>query len=116
MKIAQISYSQLRAILSLVVKNEPIRVKLDDVLAGKELHLTEGSLLETIIDSEIDQEIIRILTGKDPGELDAFDGIEVISDFFGYMKANSARLKSWLSSIGSKAAPKPRPTTGKSSK
>ena len=109
-----LSYTQLRAILSLVVKSEPIRVKLDDVLAGRELHLTEGSLLETIIDSEIDQEIIRILTGKDPGELDAFEGIEVISDFFGYMKANSVRLKGWLSNIGSKAAESPRKTTGKS--
>lgn len=111
-----LSYAQLRAILSLVVKSEPIRVKLDDVLAGKDLHITEGSLLETIIDSEIDQEIIKILTGKEPGELDAFEGIEVISDFFGYMKANSGRLSSWLSSIGSKAAASPRKTTGKSLK
>jgi len=111
-----LSYSQLRSILALVVTNHGIKLKLDDLLAGRDVSFTEASLLELIIESEIDSDIIRILTGQNPADMDAFAAIEVISDFFAYMKANSKKLSGWLSSIASNPPQNPQKRPSKSSK
>jgi hypothetical protein len=111
-----LSYSQLRSILALVVTSQPIRVKLEDILSGKEVRISETSLLELILSSDIDSEIIRILTGQDPATMDAFQAIEVIADFFVYMKANSAKLLPWLSSIASPSPKNPSKHPSKNSK
>jgi len=111
-----LTYSQLRSILSLVITSTPIKLKLDDLLAGRDLSFTESSLLELIFESNIDSDIIRILTNQDPADMDAFQAIEVISDFFAYMKANSKKLSGWLSSIASNQAPNPPKRPSKNSK
>lgn len=101
MKKPILTYDQLRRILALCIDNGVIKAKLEDLLAGALVNITELELMEILKDSEIDLDMIRILSGKDPEEMDAMEGLEYISDFFAYMRANGAKLAGWLGSIGS---------------
>jgi hypothetical protein len=48
--------------------------------------------------------------------MDALDGLEYISAFFAYTRANSARLTSWLANIGLRAQASAKKTPSKPSK
>lgn len=103
MKMIALSYDQLRRILALCVDNGTIRMKMSDLLDGRIAEVSEMDMIELLKSSEIDCDVIRILSGKDPSEMDAIDGLEYLSAFFGYMRANKERLSGWLASIGLRA-------------
>ena len=111
-----LSYAQLREILALVVSNGTLRLKLADLLQGKAANLTEVELLDLIVQSEVDKDLIRILSNKDPDAMDALEGLEYISSFFAYTRANSARLTTWLANIGLRAQASVKKTPSKPSK
>lgn len=96
--MTKLTYAQLREILALTLTNGPIRVKLDALLAGREVSLDEGELIDLIVASEIDRDLIRILSGTDPDTLDAITALEYISDFFSYIRASSPKFTRWLKS------------------
>jgi len=54
------------------------------------------------VDSELEKDIIRILSGQDPDSMDAIDALEYIASFFAYIRANKPRFARWLESIGLK--------------
>ncbi len=95
-----LSYDQLRRILALCIDNGTIRMKLSELLDGKIAEVSEMELIELLKTSEIDSDVIRILSGKDTADLDAIEGLEYLSSFFGYIRANKTRLQGWLASIG----------------
>jgi len=105
----KLSYSQLRQILSLTISNTTLKAKLEDFLSGKVTKVSEVELLELISQSEVDKELIRIISGREPEAMDAIEALEYISAFFVYIRANSERFKGWLGSFG--LAVKASPTT-----
>lgn len=96
----QLSYSQLRQILCLTISNQTLKLKLEDFLSGKVAKVSEVELLELISASEADKELISILSGRNPDEMDALEALEYISAFFVYIRANKERFGSWLGSFG----------------
>ncbi len=98
-----LTYGQLRSILALAVTNDVAKGKLSDLLSGGLANINEIDLLSMIADSHVDSEIIRILSGRDPETMDALEGLEYISAFFGYMRANKSKFSGWLASFGLKA-------------
>jgi hypothetical protein len=113
MKNINLTYSQLRQILSITLSNQHIRLKLADVFMGK-TELTELALIETIVNSGADLELVRILSGQDPESMDATEAMGWILAFFGYIRASWPKLKPWLGSIIS--VEEPKKTASKSSK
>jgi hypothetical protein len=100
MQEPKLTYNQLRQILCLTISNGTLKAKLEDFLSGKLTKVSEVELLEIISTSEADKDLIRILSGQDPDELDAVIALEYVSSFFAYIRANSQRCKSWLGSLG----------------
>lgn len=96
----KLSYSQLRAILGLALENGKIRVRLEDFLTGKSVTLNEIELIGLVRDSGVDLELLRILTGSDPGEIDAVTALKTIDAFFAYWQANGQKLRPWLENLG----------------
>jgi len=62
--------------------------------------VSEVELLELISQSEADKELISILSGRNPDDMDALEALEYISAFFVYIRANKERFASWLGSFG----------------
>lgn len=98
----KLSYAKLRKCLSVVLKNKVLREKLEGLIAGEEQELTEMSFLDALDESNVDGEILEILTDKKAEEVDAAEAIGVFCDFFTYIKTSWQRLKPMLSSIGLK--------------
>jgi len=96
----QLSYKQLRQILCLTISNTTLKAKLEDFLSGKVTKVSELELLEIISQSEADKELIRIISGSDPDEMDALEALEHISAFFVYIRASKERFSAWLGSFG----------------
>ncbi len=96
----KLSYSQLRQILCLTISNTTLKAKLEDFLSGKVAKVSEVELLELISQSEADKELISILSGRNPDEMDALEALEYVSAFFVYIRANKERFASWLGSFG----------------
>ena len=96
----QLSYSQLRQILCLTISNATLKAKLEDFLSGKVAKVSEVELLELISESEADKELISILSGRNPDEMDALEALEYISSFFAYIRASKERFSAWLGSFG----------------
>jgi len=96
----KLSYSQLRQILSLTISNQILKAKLEDFLSGKVTKVSEVELLELISHSEVDKELIRIISNQEPDNMDAIEALEYISAFFVYIRANSERCKDWLGNLG----------------
>jgi len=86
-KEPKLTYNQLRQILCLA-------------LSGKLTKVSEVELLELISTSEADKELIRILSGQDPDNMDAVEALEYISAFFAYIRASKEKCKDWLGSFG----------------
>ncbi len=107
----KLSYNQLRQILALAISNDTIKAKLADLLAGKMAEVSELDLLAMISRSEVDKELIAILSGKDPDKMDALEGLEYISAFFAYIASNKEKYASWLASIGLKTPTKKKQTS-----
>ena len=98
----KLSYAKLRKCLSVFLKNKVLREKLENLIAGKEQELTEMSFLDALDESNVDGEILVILTGKSTEEVDATEAIGAFCDFFTYIKSSWQRLKPLLLSIGLK--------------
>ena len=96
----KLSYSQLRQILCLTISNATLKAKFEDFLSGKVAKVSEVELLELISQSEADKELISILSGRNPDEMDALEALEYVSAFFVYIRANKERFASWLGSFG----------------
>jgi hypothetical protein len=96
----KLCYGQLRAILGLALENGRIKARFEDFLTGKLVNLSELELLELVRESEVDLELLRILTGSDPAEIDAVEALETIAVFFAYWRASKPRLQGWLGSLG----------------
>lgn len=102
MKDVKLSYEQLRQILALSISNGVIKTKIEDLIAGKLASVNEMDLLALITESEVDKDLIRILSGKDPETMDALAGLEYISAFFAYWASNKKRFSDLLASTGLK--------------
>jgi hypothetical protein len=88
----KIKYNQLREIISLVFKNSKIKALLNERSVGTLFELDFYDMVAVLAESEVDINILQILTGKNPEELDALEAIEVISDFFTFISENYQRL------------------------
>lgn len=97
-----LSYSQLRQILCLILENESIRVKLEYLLSGKELKLSEIDFLQFLAESQVDKDMLRILSGTDPETLEAMEAVGYLIGFFGYIHSSKEKLRTCLSSFGLK--------------
>lgn len=100
MPTINLTYSKLRQILALSVQNQAIRISLEALLCGDSIQISEADLIKLIADSEIDKDLIRILSDSDPDTMDAIEALEYIAAFFAYIRANKVRFSSWLASIG----------------
>jgi hypothetical protein len=100
------------------VQNGTIKATLESFLSGTITSFTELSFIELILSSEVDVEIIRILTDQDPNDMDMFAGFQVLADFFGYIASNKLKLSALLASFGYQIqkTKNKKPTTSKSSK
>ena len=107
----QLSYKQLRQILCLTISNQTLKAKLEDFLSGKMTKVSEVELLELINESEADKELIRIISGSDPDEMDALVALEHISAFFVYIRASKERFSAWLGSFGLTVTSEAKPDT-----
>ncbi len=107
----QLSYKQLRQILCLTISNSTLKAKLEDFLSGKVTKVSEVELLELISQSEADKELIRIISGSEPDEMDALEALEYISAFFVYIRASKEKFSDWLGSFGLAVIPAPNPDT-----
>lgn len=99
----KLSYGQFRQIMALTLTNGEIRTRLGDILGGNIGEITESDLLDIIYQSEVEKDIIRILSGQDPDTLDAIEALEYLASFFAYIRANKPRFAHWLESIVLKA-------------
>lgn len=100
MREIKLSYDQLRQILAIAISNETIKGKLSDLMSGNMAEVSELDLLDLINKSQADKELIAIISGQDPDEMDAFEGLEYLSAFFGYIRANKEKFSVWLGSLG----------------
>lgn len=100
MKEPKLTYSQLRQILSLVLTNGKLKVKLEDFLSGKLTKVNEIELLELIQSSEADKDLIRILSHDEPDDMDATEALEYIAAFFVFIRASREKCKDWLGNLG----------------
>ncbi|MDP2172886.1 MAG: hypothetical protein Q8M98_00655 [Candidatus Cloacimonadaceae bacterium] len=107
----QLSYNQLRQILCLTISNKTLKAKLEDFLSGKVTKVSEVELLELISQSEADKELIHILSGQDPSDMDALEALEYISAFFVYIRASKERFSVWLGSFGLAVTSEAKPDT-----
>jgi hypothetical protein len=107
----QLSYKQLRQIFCLTISNTTLKAKLEDFLSGKVTKVSELELLEIISQSEADKELIRIISGSEPDEMDALEALEHISAFFVYIRASKERFSAWLGSFGLAVIPAPNLAT-----
>lgn len=111
-----LTYDQLRRIIALVHDNPILKAKLDEFLSGRLTSVSESDLLGIIAQSEVDKEMIRILSAQDPDTMDAFDALQVIADFFAYIRANKSRFSGWLANLGYQVQSTPTPKSSKPSK
>jgi hypothetical protein len=116
MKEPKLTYNQLRQILCLTISNGTLKAKLEDFLSGKLTKVSEVELLELISNSEADKDLIRILSNKEPDEMDALEALEYIHSFFAYIRASSQKCKDWLGSLGLAVTGKTGDTPTRSSK
>lgn len=107
----KLSYGQLRQIMALTINNGEVRTKLGDILNGKGGVIMEADLMDLLINSEVDKDIIRILSGQNPDTMDAIEALEILASFFAYIRASKPRFARWLESIGLKP-PAKSGTTG----
>jgi hypothetical protein len=109
----KLSYSQLRQILCLTNSNTTLKAKLEDFLSGKVTKVSEVEILQLISDSEVDKELICIISSQDPDKMDALEALEHISAFFVYIRASKERFSIWLGSFGLAVTASPNtPTRG----
>lgn len=111
-----LTYHQLRSILAITVTNGTIRATLEDLIAGKELHITELDFVDLIIASGADTQLLEIISGQDPALIDALDAMEYVAAFFTYIKSNSAKFSAMLASFGYQAAASAQTTPSNASK
>lgn len=100
MKEPKLTYDQLRQILSLVLTNGKLKLKLEDFLSGKLTKINEVELLQLIQESEADKDLIRILSHDEPDNMDATEALEYIVAFFAYIRASKEKCSSWLAGLG----------------
>jgi len=108
----KLTYSQLRDILGLALENGTIKARFEDFLTGKLVNLSEIELIGLVRDSGVDLELLRILNGTDPKEIDAVDALETVAAFFAYWRASKPRLQGWLGSLGFAVASATTPSRG----
>lgn len=103
-----LSYTQLRKILGLALENETIKTKLGELISGKAADITEMDMINLVNKSEVDMQMIEILSGKNPAEIDAVEGLQYITDFFAYCASNKATFSTLLAGTGLKAQTNPK--------
>jgi hypothetical protein len=97
-----LTYSKLRKVLSLFLKNPILRDGIKELIEGKEQELDELGFLDLLDKSQVDVELLEILTEKKVSDIPAEDAIGVFADFFYSIKGSWSRLKPLLSSLGLK--------------
>ena len=97
-----LTYAKLRKVLSLFLKNPILRDGLQELISGKEQELDELGFLDLLDESQVDVELLEILTEKKASEISAEDAIGVFADFFCSIKGSWQKLKPLLSGLGLK--------------
>jgi hypothetical protein len=95
-----LTYAKLRKVLSLFLKNPILRDGIQELISGKEKELDELGFLDLLDKSQVDVELLEILTEKKTGEISAEEAIGVFADFFCSIKASWQKLKPLLSGLG----------------
>ena len=98
----QVNFLQLKKIMSLSLNDKNVKKTFEQFMSGSK-GLNTQDAIETLLGSSILESVIEILTKKKANEIDAVEGIRVITDFFQYILSNSDRLMSMLGSFGLKA-------------
>jgi len=97
-----LTYAKLRKVLSLFLKNPILRDCIKELIEGKEQELDELGFLDLLDKSQVDMELLEILTEKEVSDIPAEDAIGVFADFFCSIKASWQKLKPLLSGLGLK--------------
>jgi len=97
-----LTYAKLRKVLSLFLKNSVLRDGMKELIEGKEKELDELGFLDLLDKSQVDVELLEILTEQEASDVSAEDAIGVFADFFCSIKASWQKLKPLLSSLGLK--------------
>ena len=95
-----INYGQLRRILALGFECKGVRQPLESFFNGDDVSMDVLALTQLVYESEVDCQMVEILTGKNALEMEAFEALEVIQDFFTYLKANAKKLKAFQKLLG----------------
>ncbi len=95
-----ISYATFRKVLSTLLRNENLRDGLTDLLAGNELELSEVSFLDLLEASNVDIDILRILTGREPEDTSPQQAAEVFTAFFSAVRGSWRAFQPLLDALG----------------
>jgi hypothetical protein len=96
----KIKYNQLREIISLVFKNSKIKALLQEKGVTTLFELDFKDMIVVLADSEVDIDMLQILTGKNAENIDALEAIEEISDFINFIMVNYPRLIPLVADMG----------------
>ncbi len=95
-----ISYATFRKVLSTLLRNDQLRDGLTDLLAGNELELSEVGFLDLLEASNVDIDILRILTGREPEDIGPEQAAEAFTAFFSAVRGSWHAFQPLLESLG----------------
>jgi hypothetical protein len=102
----KLTYKQLRDILGLIIKAQSGDITIEELISGATLKSSLKNVLEAVHASNIDGEIIKILTGKKVEDISDIEGIGIITDFFSHIKNSLLPVLNSRKSLPSSVGPK----------
>lgn len=96
----KLAYNKFRDIMCLVIENETLSTKIEEILDGKTQKISKISFLRLLKKSKVDKDIYKIITGEEAGKADTFKVLKVLFDFFGWLVSNKENWKALLTSLG----------------
>lgn len=98
----KLSYSKLRKVFSVCLQNHTFRLVLEELLAGNTSEITEFEMLDLLVESEADLEVLEILTDKSPDSIPPEEAIDTFRVFFCSTRSTWQRLQPLLEDLGLK--------------
>jgi len=95
-----ISYATFRKVLSTLLRNDQLRDGLTDLLSGNEMELSEVGFLDLLEASNVDIDILRILTGREPEAIGPEQAAEAFTAFFSAVRGSWRALTPLLDALG----------------
>lgn len=94
------SYATFRKVLATLLRNEGLRKRLNELMAGNQVELTEIGFLDLMEESKVDLDILRILAGREPDEIAPEQAAEVFTAFFSAVRGSWRKLRPLLDALG----------------